>query len=60
MADAGDGTVLEPTSTPDTWTVMASGSSWIVQNNRTNRYLSDNAGTLGMTSTKTLWTIGAQ
>ena len=60
MADAGNGTVSEPTSTPDTWTVMASGSDWIVQNNRTKRYLSDNAGTLGMTTAKTIWTIGAQ
>jgi hypothetical protein len=59
VADAGGGTVSEPTSTPDTWTVMASGSGWMVQNNRTKRYLSDNGGTLRMSTTKTVWTVGA-
>jgi hypothetical protein len=60
MADAGNGTVSEPTGTPDTWTLTPSGSGWIVQDNRTMRYLSDNGGTLGMTATKTVWTIGTQ
>jgi hypothetical protein len=60
MGDAGNGTVSEPTSTPDTWTLTAAGSGWIVQDNRTHRYLSDNGGTLGMSITQTVWTIGAQ
>jgi hypothetical protein len=60
MADAGNGTVSEPTGTPDTWTVTASGSGWIIQNNRTERFLSDNSGTLAMSTTQTVWTVGTQ
>jgi hypothetical protein len=63
LDDAGDGTVSEGTvleGTPDTWTVTASGSGWVIQDKRTKRYLSDNSGTLGMTTTKTVWTIGEQ
>jgi hypothetical protein len=60
LRDAGNGTVSEPSSTPDTWTVTASGSGWVIQDKRTKRYLSDTNGTLGMTTTETVWTIGEQ
>jgi hypothetical protein len=63
LRDAGDGTVSEGTlseGTPDTWTVTASGSGWVIQDKRTKRYLSDNSAKLGMTTTETVWTIGEQ
>ena len=60
VAEAGNGAVSEPTGTPDTWAITASGSGWIIQNSRTSRYLSNNGGTLGMSPTRTVWMIGSQ
>jgi hypothetical protein len=58
MGDAGNGTVLEPTGAPDTWTVTQSGAGWTVKDNRTGNYLANQAGSLRMSSMQTVWTFG--
>jgi hypothetical protein len=60
MGDAGNGTVLEPTGAPDTWTVTQSGAGWTVKDNRTGNYLANQAGSLRMSSMQTVWTMGNQ
>lgn len=60
LGDAGNGTVDEPTGTPDTWSVTASGGEWTVQDNRTHNYLSAAGGVLSMTPAPSAWMIGAQ
>ena len=47
MTDAGNGTVSEAT-TGDSWTILLSGSSYAVKNNRTGNYLTNSSGTLVM------------
>ena len=47
LIDPGNGTVDESPS-GDSWTIVASGSGYTVQNNRTQLYLIDNGGTLTM------------
>jgi hypothetical protein len=47
MIDAGNGTV-EQSPSGDSWTILSSGGGYTVQNNRTQRYLIDNGGTLTM------------
>jgi hypothetical protein len=54
MADAGNGTVTE-NSSGDTWTVTASGSGFVVKNNRTGNYLENNGNILAMGPTPTVW-----
>jgi hypothetical protein len=60
MGDAGNGTVSEPTGAPDTWTVTQSGAGWTVKDNRTGNYLTNQAGSLTMSPTQTVWTMGNQ
>jgi hypothetical protein len=59
MADAG-GTVSEPTSSYDTWTVTQSGSGWVIKDIRSGNYLTDSSGTLITSSTATVFTAVSQ